>query len=235
LRKTTDELDRFFTIALDLFCIASTGGYFLRLNPAWEHTLGYTLAELKQRQFFDFIHPEDLVSTREAMAALIAQKEVINFPNRYPCKDGSYRWFEWRATTLGGRIYATARDITERKKAEETIRASEKFSRTVLESSADCIKVTDPCGRIEFMNGPGLRLMEIDDCERVKGRLWIETWPDKARPLVRAAINEALKGSVGHFSALCPTEKGEPKWWDVLAAPVTGSDARILNLVSTAR
>src|SRR5262249_17945685 len=99
LRKTTDELDRFFTIALDLFCIASTGGYFLRLNPAWEHTLGYTLAELKQRQFFDFIHPEDLVSTREAMAALIAQKEVINFPNRYRCKDGSYRWFEWRATT----------------------------------------------------------------------------------------------------------------------------------------
>ena len=51
------------------------------------------------------------------------------------------------------------------------LQTSEEFARTVLELSADCIKVTDPRGRIEFMNGAGRRLMEIDDYESVKGRL----------------------------------------------------------------
>jgi PAS domain S-box-containing protein len=119
--------------------------------------------------------------------------------------------------------------------AVRDLQKSEKFSRTVLESSADCISVTDPSGRIEFMNGPGQRLMEIDGYESVKGRPWIETWPGKTRPMVEAALGKALEGGIGHFSALSPTAKGEPKWWDVLVAPVADNDGHIRNLVSTAR
>ena len=52
---------------------------------------------------------------------------------------------------------------------------------------------------------------------------------------MQGAISDALEGRVGHFSALCPTEKGTPKWWDVLVAPVFDSEGNIRNLVSTAR
>ena len=118
LRRKTEELDSYFTLAQDLFCIATLDGRFLRLNPAWEHTLGYTADELQAGPFFDLVHPEDLAATKEAVAQLASNKELVNFPNRYRCKDGSYRWIEWRSVNVSGRIYAAARDITARKQQE---------------------------------------------------------------------------------------------------------------------
>ncbi len=138
LQKKTKELDSYFTLAQDLFCIATLDGMFLRLNPAWEQTLGFTLDELKQRPFFDFIHPGDIAATREAMASLSADGQVLNFPNRYRCKDGSYRWIEWRSINAGGLIYAAARDITERKETEEELRCyRDRLEETVQQRTAD--------------------------------------------------------------------------------------------------
>jgi PAS domain S-box-containing protein len=118
LRRKTEELDSYFTLAQDLFCIATLDGQFLRLNPAWEHTLGYSADELRAAPFFDLVHPEDLAATKDALSELARNKELVNFPNRYRCKDGSYRWIEWRSVNVGGRIYAAARDITVRKQRE---------------------------------------------------------------------------------------------------------------------
>ena len=124
LREKTEELDSYFNNALDLFCIADTAGYFRRVNKEWEKTLGFKLEELEGRRFLDFVHPDDMKSTLEAVSRLEAQKDVLNFENRYRCKDGSYRWIEWRSISSGKLIYAAARDITERKR-DESILASE--------------------------------------------------------------------------------------------------------------
>jgi PAS domain S-box-containing protein len=121
LQEKTAELDRFFSSALDLLCIADTNGYFRRLNKEWENTLGYSLEELQGHRFLDFVHPDDVAETAKAASQLTSQKEILNFTNRYRCKDGSYRWIEWRSVPYGDRIYAAARDITERKRAEEAL------------------------------------------------------------------------------------------------------------------
>ncbi|MBN1584042.1 MAG: PAS domain S-box protein [Anaerolineae bacterium] len=118
LRKKTEELDQFFTVSLDLLCIADTEGYFRRLNPQWEIILGYSLSELEGQRFLDLVHPDDQASTVAALDDLGAQRAVLNFVNRYRCKDGSYSWIEWRSYPVGNLIYAAARDITERKQAE---------------------------------------------------------------------------------------------------------------------
>lgn len=118
LLQRTEELDQFFNVTLDLLAIANTDGYFLRLNPAWEKTLGYNIDELRRRRFLDLVHPDDLNGTREAVSLLASQKEIIHFENRYRCKDGTYRWMEWTSAPAGDLIYAAARDITERLKAE---------------------------------------------------------------------------------------------------------------------
>ncbi|MBI5381960.1 MAG: PAS domain S-box protein [Opitutae bacterium] len=125
LQQKSEEIDRYFTSALDLLCIADTGGFFRRLNPQWEATLGYTAADLQGRSFLDLIHPDDLESTLKAVSQLAAQKDVFNFINRYRHKDGSYRWIEWRSFASGELIYATARDITDRRRTEEALRESE--------------------------------------------------------------------------------------------------------------
>jgi len=94
LRQKTEELDQFFNVSLDLLCVANTEGYFLRLNPAWERSLGYSREELMAKQFFDFIHPEDLVKTQKVVSTLTSQEKVLFFENRYRCKDGTYRYLD---------------------------------------------------------------------------------------------------------------------------------------------
>lgn len=121
LRKKSEELEHYFTSALDLLCIADTDGYFLKLNPEWEEMLGYPMTELVGRKFLELVHPDDMEGTLQALSTLSAQNSVLNFTNRYRHKDGSYRWIEWRSYPVGTMIYASARDITERKRAEDEI------------------------------------------------------------------------------------------------------------------
>ncbi|NLJ47631.1 MAG: PAS domain S-box protein, partial [Treponema sp.] len=118
LRAKTEELDRYFSSSLDLMCIADTSGRFIRLNPEWEKVLGYPIPELEGRKFLDLVHPEDLPGTLDAISRLDAQEAVLNFTNRYLCRDGTYRWIERRSRPVGSTIYAAARDITDRMDTE---------------------------------------------------------------------------------------------------------------------
>lgn len=119
LEIKTNELENFFGVALDLLCIADTSGNFIRVNKAWENILGYSASDLEKRQFLEFVHPDDIQSTLDAMAELSEQHPILNFTNRYLTKDGNYRFIEWRSSPSGQLIYAAARDITERIKWEE--------------------------------------------------------------------------------------------------------------------
>ncbi|SDB32111.1 PAS domain S-box-containing protein/diguanylate cyclase (GGDEF) domain-containing protein [Desulfonatronum thiosulfatophilum] len=140
LKEKSEELERYFTTSLDLLCIANTKGEFIRLNPEWEKVLGYSLTELEGRNFFDFVHPDDMEDTVAAVSRLDAQEQVLNFENRYRRKDGSYSWIEWRAFPRNGTIYAVARDITRRKADEE------KLNRLATTDS-----LTGLCNRRAFM------------------------------------------------------------------------------------
>jgi PAS domain S-box-containing protein len=122
-KRAEVELDRFFTLSLDLLCIANFDGYFLRLNPAWEQVLGFSQEALLSSPFMEFVHPDDRVSTAAATSRLLADDRVTAFVNRYRCRDGSYRWLQWTAAPYRhhGLIYAFARDITEARRSEEAL------------------------------------------------------------------------------------------------------------------
>ena len=113
------NFEHFFDVNLDLLCIAKTDGTFVKLNKEWEVALGYLLSDLEGKNFLDFVHPDDLQVTLDAMSDLSAQKAVMNFTNRYRCKDGSYRLIEWRSQPSGEYVYAAARDVTERDENEK--------------------------------------------------------------------------------------------------------------------
>ncbi len=114
LLEKNEELERFFTVALDLLCIADVEGHFIRVNRAWERILGYSMDELEGKSFLDFIHPDDLAPTMQSLSALTDQIPVMNFTNRYRSNDGNYRYIEWCSYPSGKFVYAAARDVTDR-------------------------------------------------------------------------------------------------------------------------
>jgi PAS domain S-box-containing protein len=122
-KRAEEELERFFTLSLDLLCVAGFDGYFKRVNPAWQRVLGYTAEELLARPYLDFVHPDDRNPTTTAADTLGGGGTLLTFENRYVARDGTYRWLQWNAVPLPDErlIYAAARDVTERKTAKETI------------------------------------------------------------------------------------------------------------------
>jgi PAS domain S-box-containing protein len=114
-RQASEELERFFSLALDLLCIANTDGRFLRLNPAWEQVLGYPLSELVGARYLDYVHPDDMANTLSVIEGLKRGELSVNFTNRYRHRDGSWRYIEWRSRPYeGGVVYAAARDVTDK-------------------------------------------------------------------------------------------------------------------------
>jgi PAS domain S-box-containing protein len=119
--QATGMDDRFFDLSIDLLTIAHFSGYFKRINPAWERTLGFSLEELQSTRMFDFVHPDDRARTLEQNRKVRAGEQALGFENRYRCKDGTYRWLLWNSTADHEHelIYAVARDVTARKQAED--------------------------------------------------------------------------------------------------------------------
>ena len=120
---TSAQLESFFALVPDMMCIVSLDGYFKKLNSAWETVLGHPIDELLSQPFSHFIHPDDVEPTMAEVERRIGGHSTIDLINRYRCKDGSYKWLEWKSIPAEGKtlLYAVARDITERKQAEAAL------------------------------------------------------------------------------------------------------------------
>lgn len=90
-----------------------------------------------------------------------------------------------------------------------------------LDQSVDCVKLLGLGGDILYMNSNGQCAMEIDDVCAIIGTRWRDLYPEEARAEIGAAIATARDGGVARFRAFCPTQKGNPRWWDMTVSAVT--------------
>jgi PAS domain S-box-containing protein len=115
------EIDRIFTISHDLMGILGTDGRFTRVNPAFERILGYTAEEMLAVNPLDLIHEDDRHHAIAALAELRCHVVNVSFEVRCRTKPGKYRTFSWSASSdpERGLIFASARDVTDERSAEE--------------------------------------------------------------------------------------------------------------------
>ncbi len=118
------DLEQLFSFNLDLLCITSLDGRFLRINPAWSWCLGYPLSDLIHKPFMNYVHPEDKAATLIALERLGDGQKIIGFINRYQASDGSYRTLEWQSVSSERCVYGAARDVTEREIHDERLRVA---------------------------------------------------------------------------------------------------------------
>jgi PAS domain S-box-containing protein len=238
--------EEFFTLSLDLLCVAGTDGYLKRVNPAWERTLGWSQAELTDRPYLDLVHPEDRERTAHEARRLERELETVAFENRYRCKDGTYKWLLWKSQAVPerGLIYAVARDITDRKDAEQVLaqtvngevrlrKAAEASAaeaarryRDVFESAPLGICQTTEDGDILTANSTLARMLGYSSEQELRARRMSEMY---VRGEDRERLVSALKetGTASGMEFQWRRRDGSPLWVLVDATAVHESTGEI--------
>ncbi len=139
----------------------------------------------------------------------------------------SYEWEVQRISLpMGGHgVVCYFTDVSERRRAAESLRASEEFKRSIIDSSPDCIKVLDLEGNLLSLEA-GRDLLGIPDIKPYLGTAWIDLWVrEEDRAAAHAAVAAAAAGRDGGFVGFFRTLHGHDKWWDVaISAMRDGSD-----------
>ena len=160
----TRERLQIWNVSEDLLVVEDLEGTYLSVNPAWTATLGWPEAELVGKSSQWLLHPDDREKTAEEIRQLAGGRKTSRFETRFRHQDGSYRWLSWKAVADGGRIYATGRDITELKEAENELREARRELRHVgrrttlaAMSAAIAHEIKQPLGAIVMNASAGLR------------------------------------------------------------------------------
>jgi two-component system sensor histidine kinase/response regulator len=207
---------RYFQLSRDLVCTAGFDGRFTQLNAAWTETLGWTEAELRASPILEFVHPDDREETRRLAANLGSGGVAVDFVNRYRTRQGEWRWLEWNAIGAPEEqvIYASARDVTERKCVEAALAASERHTRQILETAHDAFVAIDADGLITDWNPQAQALFGWSHAEVLGCEL--------AATLLPVSHRDAHRRGMAHFLA---TGEG-PVLGKLLQLPALHRDGR---------
>ena len=123
-RQGGAELATFFDVSLDLLVIRELDGRVTKVSHSWLTVMGYEPGEMRGMRLLDLVHPDDMPGTLSSVQEVENRRPgdpVIGMINRYRHREGDYRTLEWRAQRFGDRIYAVARDVTDRVAAEQAL------------------------------------------------------------------------------------------------------------------
>lgn len=126
LTASKRNIDLFFDMTLEYFCLTDLWGRFIKLSPSWPRNLGWREDELINRPFFRFVHPDDLRRVIKAARVLAKGEKARDLASRFKCADGSWVWLSLSAVGVPDRglVLASAHDITSRVETEAKLRAA---------------------------------------------------------------------------------------------------------------
>ncbi|WP_373499278.1 PAS domain S-box protein [Desulfococcus sp.] len=197
IRKAQLEHQALFSMSLDMICIADIHtATFLKVNPAFTATLGYSEKELLSVPFTHFIHPEDIEPTRKVMEERLKEGEkVINFKNRYRCRNGEYRYLNWVSHPVPeeGVTYAVAHDVTQEIHAYEALRCQRNLLNSLFDHLPMGITIWGDDGRLLMINRGFSRITGYSMADIADLNDWfLRAYPD---PDYRRAVMEDWAGA----------------------------------------
>ncbi|HSK18514.1 MAG TPA: PAS domain S-box protein [Longimicrobiales bacterium] len=128
------------------------------LNPAWTAVTGYGVDECMGRSVYQFMHPDDRDALLAQLAVALETGDAqLRHEGRWTARDGETRWIEMRlqldvgAAGLLGTSGVLA-DATERRLAEDALRESEEYFRSLIENSSDMMAVMNRDGTVRYVS-----------------------------------------------------------------------------------
>lgn len=211
------------------------------VSDQWSHAYGGDAAEMIGEGWISFVHPCDVDDAVSRWLEALRKAEPYQNEFRLRVPSGDYRWVLITAKpekTPDGRVrrwLGTCTDVHDRVAAQNSLAEKQRLYGSVLDASADCIKILSLDGRLQLMNDPGLALLELPDFSRVEGRFWWELWPREMQSEVRDAVWQASRGKRVRVSGPCNTALGNAKWWDVVVTPIRSGKDEITGILAISR
>jgi len=177
LSESEKQYRDLFENASDMMYTHDMEGNYVSVNKAATRLVGYDSAEFLRLNFRDIVDPEHLSVTMEQFRR--KKENGLETTGPYQvlirAKDGTPRWVEVNSRIIkqDGKpvgVQGTARDITERRKMEEELRASETRYREVVEKANDIIYVTDEKGIVGLVNPAASRITGYSEDELIGKR-----------------------------------------------------------------
>lgn len=158
LSKSEEKYRTLVEQASDAIFIADANGRFVTVNKSASKISGYSVAELLQMNIYDFAVPEDVKKNPYRIEEL-KQGKIVNMERVMKGKNNATLYVELTSKMMAdGGLFAIVRDISERKKAEKSLRESEEKYRTLVEQASDAIFISDMTGRFITINNSATKL-----------------------------------------------------------------------------
>ncbi|MEX1184850.1 MAG: PAS domain S-box protein [Gemmatimonadota bacterium] len=134
-------------------------GNWTFLNPAWTTITGFEVEESLGRPLFSYLLAEDATGVREQFAELVGSRTpYYRYDGRWRTRSGAHRWVELRMQlvfTSPGTVEGTTgvlADVTDRRHAEDALRRSEEYFRSLIEHSADMMAVLNADMTVRYVS-----------------------------------------------------------------------------------
>jgi PAS domain S-box-containing protein len=187
--------------ALDIITIIDADAVMRFVSPSVERILGYAPAELVGQRAFDFVHPDDLEATLRVFTEGIATSGAVRtLEYRFRHKDGSWRYLEGVGRNLLDdpvvkAAVVNARDITERKAADEALRAArQRLERLLASSNAVLysVRIDDSAPAPEWVSDNVERVTGHTAADALQPTWWLENVHPDDRASARAGVATLL-------------------------------------------
>ncbi len=225
--QSDERYKSLFNRSLDLIYLHDLEGHFLDANDAALNRLGYTKEEISSLNFASFLSDDQLPLALKSMENILAgtQKTLTEYRLRH--KDGSDVYVETRGTVVmsNGKpvaIQAIARDVTERKKAEEALKEAELKLRTIFDSASDGILVAQRDNKkFSTANKKICRMLGYTEKELLKLNVY-DIHPKKSLPHVIDQFEKQIKEEISIAKDIPVLKKdGTMFFADVSSSPIT--------------
>lgn len=146
LQSEIEQHGRLFETSLDLILVTDRQGRFMRVSPSSKAILDYRPNEMVGHIGIDFIHPDDLDSTRNEMRLARRGRDIRNFDTRYVHRDGRAVTLSWTGVWSESeeRHYFIGRDISEQRRLEIAEREAKETLTAVINASPVAIVCLAP-------------------------------------------------------------------------------------------
>ena len=188
---------------MDITQAFTEAGEIVYQSPSHTEILGYEPRELMGKSAFDLFHEDNKAQWEEISEALLSGEGVQFFQHRLRTKQGDYRYFESNCINLLDNkalkaMVINARDVTERKQAEEARRENEEKLQTISSSARDAIIMLDNDGNISYWNEAAVKISGYTVEEAIGQDLHILMTPERYYEDYRKGFSKFQKTGEGN-------------------------------------